>query len=627
MRSVKSIGSASSPGAKTMSTSHDSDSASTGTSSDDENEVVDLDEQQIRLAQMRRTAQSKKAGRRGLTGAGGLQTYEEMHKEHGMDRMVEGVTKLLQLHTPYELSSVCGVLGLSVKEKASTSINMILQYVKSDGGLTGEKLAKLLENMWEAALWEYLRVIGHPCSTTFVDPKKTVLKIWKEGGILSGEGTFVPHFLVREVKKRYEWIRSADIQKRLDSLREFTEGVKRHERNMVAESDFTHITKFLKNMKDLREKEEKLREYLIGELENARARLDSVDETLRMSRDDMIDLERQLVVLTDALNERFANLEFAAECGSEQLEKKDMELHRLSLIVESFIDSHRNRMTAGGGTAAALKLRELEGCTLMTRRVFDKLVEYRDLRDENDDQLRERCREHVEYIDLLEERLQSVEAKAEYEIRRANREEQRALDAERDVKFSARKIMEMNLRETAVKGEAWESSTRWMLKCLDAENRIRKTKKLLAAGMLDTDRTIIRLCGQLNNLSQAIAGDELKELENSVLMLRADAFSARHRKYLKDQEDLRKRGSKPKKTVVSSSKPEEEVEVVVDDTASELSKSTKASKGSKGGKSKGGKGGGKGKSKGEPAKGGDKKAPAAAAPAKGKAAAPAKKKK
>jgi hypothetical protein len=346
-----------------------------------------------------------------------------------------------------------------------------------------------------------------------------------------------------------------------------------------------------------------------------------------MSRDDMIDLERQLVVLTDALNERFANLEFAAECGSEQLEKKDMELHRLSLIVESFIDSHRNRMTAGGGTAAALKLRELEGCTLMTRRVFDKLVEYRDLRDENDDQLRERCREHVEYIDLLEERLQSVEAKAEYEIRRANREEQRALDAERDVKFSARKIMEMNLRETAVKGEAWESSTRWMLKCLDAENRIRKTKKLLAAGMLDTDRTIIRLCGQLNNLSQAIAGDELKELENSVLMLRADAFSARHRKYLKDQEDLRKRGSKPKKTVVSSSKPEEEVEVVVDDTASELSKSTKASKGSKGGKSKGGKGGGKGKSKGEPAKGGDKKAPAAAAPAKGKAAAPAKKKK
>lgn len=378
---------------------HTADSESEDISStDDESDKVDLDEAEIKLAQMRRTAVAKRGLGKGSSMAtkfSGLQSYEEMQREHSLKRMTEGVRTILQLHSPYELSSICGFLQLPVKEKASSSLNMILNYVTSEGKLSSAKLAQLLEGLWEGALWEYLRVIGHPSSTMFVDPKKTIMKIWEQGGVLSGEGSFVPHFLVREVKRRYEWIRGADIMTRLEKLRVVTERCKQAELDMVSQHDFTNIVKFLRLISEVRAGEEKMREWLIGELENCRARLDGVDNTLKMSREDMADLERQLVVVTDALNEKFAYVEFAAQSKSELLERKETELHRLLLVLDSYLASQRDRDTVGGGSIQAIKLRELEDCSGMTQRVYQRLVEYRTLRDDTDDKLRERARDHV----------------------------------------------------------------------------------------------------------------------------------------------------------------------------------------------------------------------------------------
>ena len=44
--------------------------------------------------------------------------------------------------------------------------------------------------MWEGALFEYLKSIGHPFSNMFLDPKETVMKVWQEGGMI-GAGDFV----------------------------------------------------------------------------------------------------------------------------------------------------------------------------------------------------------------------------------------------------------------------------------------------------------------------------------------------------------------------------------------------------------------------------------------------------
>ena len=367
-------------------------------SSDNESEIADLDEAEIKLAQMRRTATAKRGMGKGSNMASkfsGLQSVEDMHREHALKRMTEGVRTILQLHTPYELSSICGFLQLPVKEKASSSLSLILNYVTHEGKLSSPKLAQLLEGLWEGALWEYLRVIGHPSSTMFVDPKKTIMKIWEQGGVLGGEGSFVPHFLVREVKRRYEWIRAEDILTRLEKVRVLTERCKRAELDMVSQHDYTNIIKFLRLMQEVRTAEEKMREWLVGELENCRGRLDGVSNIMRMSREDMADLERQLVVVTDALNEKFAYVEFVAESKSYELERRETELHRLLLVVDSYLAAERDRQTTGGGGIQAIKLRELEDCSGMTQRLYARLVEYRALRDDADDALRERVRNHI----------------------------------------------------------------------------------------------------------------------------------------------------------------------------------------------------------------------------------------
>src|SRR5690606_6217613 len=112
-------------------------------------------------------------------------------------------------HTPVELSSVCGCLGLKAQEKGSTSIHFIMQYATESNNLDGERIKHVMNFLWEGALWEYLHSIGHPVHNMRPDPKKTILEIWEQGGLLGGNiNGFVPHFVAREVKKRNNWIQS-----------------------------------------------------------------------------------------------------------------------------------------------------------------------------------------------------------------------------------------------------------------------------------------------------------------------------------------------------------------------------------------------------------------------------------
>ena len=69
----------------------------------------------------------------------GLQSYEDMQREHGLKRMTEGLRALLGLHTPPELSSICGVLKLPVKEKGSTSLKAIIDYASQGGKMDPDR--------------------------------------------------------------------------------------------------------------------------------------------------------------------------------------------------------------------------------------------------------------------------------------------------------------------------------------------------------------------------------------------------------------------------------------------------------------------------------------------------------
>ncbi len=81
-------------------------------------------------------------------------------KAHALKRMQDGLRKLLSLHSATELSSICGCLQLKVQQKGSTSIEQILKYASETEEMNDDKIIKILNFMWEGALWEYLHSLG-----------------------------------------------------------------------------------------------------------------------------------------------------------------------------------------------------------------------------------------------------------------------------------------------------------------------------------------------------------------------------------------------------------------------------------------------------------------------------------
>jgi hypothetical protein len=334
-----------------------------------------------------------------------------MAKSHALQRMKDGLRKILSLHTPVELSSICGCLQLKAQQKASTSLEQIMIYATETEELNEERVKKILNFMWEGALWEYLHCIGHPISSTYVDPKVTVMKLWENGGFLDGIHAFVPYFVAREVKRRNEWVQSEDIQQRLERIQKAQDSMKAAERRIISDHDYTNILQYFNQMGALRSLENDVREYLISELEIARSRIDSFEESSKISRDQLSEMEDKFVRITYVLNDKLANLEFLYEKEKEKNFHLNQYLARLGKVIDSYIDTAKERNEPGGGGAQALKIRYLdEEChSVAIKELANKLQQFRDLRDDYDSRLRERARCDVYYIHQLEENISSLQ--------------------------------------------------------------------------------------------------------------------------------------------------------------------------------------------------------------------------
>ncbi len=569
----------------------DSEHSSTESSSDSDDHREDFDEAEIKLQQMRRKARANAEAQRGVgqERMKGLQSFEQMQQEHALKRTEKGLKEVLTLHTPSELSSICGVLRLPVKQKGTDSTRLIIKSVSENGVVQAERMLSLLDIMWEGALFEYLRCIGHPIHSMFVDPRETVLKLWQDGGML-GTGTFIPHFVAREVKKRNEWVISPDIETRMSTLREMQEKVKHAEKVVLTGHDYNNILAYFKQMSDLRKYESDFREYTVSQLETCRARLDSYTDTSRMMREDMAELERKIMTLAGAISDQLGYNEFVTEDLQNELVEMNADLHRLGLVMDSYIEAEEDRSEAGGGTSQALSLRKPEESKLSIRNLHDKMQQYRNMRDETDENLRNRSRNHIIEIDRLEAHLRDVEHQLEYALRRETNERERAEEAEKDVRFCARKMMKMSNNKQTGMEEAWSSSLRWQLKCLDQKYRNSEVKKLLLAGIQERENKLVQtLSYAIIDVYDLASKEELFEAEESAQMMAADAFSARHRKFLKKQGEGKKG---PKKTVASSTpaKKEKSVKKKDKDDDSKASSKTAKSKGSTKGKDKKGKG-------------------------------------
>jgi hypothetical protein len=452
------------------------------------------DKNDIKLTQMRRGAQKRGGQVKIAERFGQLISYDEMLKQHAFQRMKDGIYHILSLHSAVELSSLCGCLELKVQEKGATSIRFITEYLCETNELDEARITKILNFMWEGALWEYLHAIGHPVKSMRPDPKKTIMELWQKGGILeSSLSGFVPHFVAREVKKRNDWIQSKDIQDRLEKLRKAQDATKTAERKVISEHDYTNILSYFNQMSALRRLENSVREYLISEVEILRSRIDSCDETTKMIREQLGENESQYMKIVDSLNEQLALSEFICEERIAERYQLEGDMQRLSHVLESYIASEENREMIGGGTMQALKLRNVDKCCPGVRALHAQVQKYRQIRDHMDSTMRAQARSQQVEVERLNELVDALQSELEGLNDHCTKETQRANKAERALFFCRRQLARSELRVQMNAQEAWSSSARFAAKHIEHDRMMRAIKPPLMAGLKHANKTVYNL--------------------------------------------------------------------------------------------------------------------------------------
>jgi hypothetical protein len=487
-----------------------------------------------RVAQIREQLNKASALRRKL----GLS--DEQGPNYASIRMGEGLKKVLELHAPCELSSICGNLGLKVLQKGSKSIEQILSYAADERKVYKEdKIKKILSIMWEGPLWEYLRCIGHPVSSSASNPRDTIMEVWKKGGLLGlTTSAFTPHFLVREVKPRYLWIQSEDINSCMTKLNVLQENVKRAERLVMTDSDFTNVQCYFRDIAELRKYENEVREFLASELEICRAKVDSQDEVFRISLDHVAECEQQFVSVAGGLNERLAHTEYLLETSLRENFRIESDIQRLQSIVDSYVEVAIERERVGGGTFQAQSLHNPAGCNMSVRVLHEKLQAYKLLRDRQDDNQRENARRLIQETDAAMQDKRWAATNLEIALSDTSVERCKARAATQEVRYCAEKMVQMSLRQQSGAHEAWASSLRGAAKILDYEKKINATVPVLTAGIMHSDKTLKSVCDTLIDALGLNTREDIKILRENLAMELEDMISTAYRAKIKADEEM-----------------------------------------------------------------------------------------
>lgn len=463
-----------------------------------------------------------------------------MMKGHTLKRMEDGLRHILSLHTPVELSSICGSLLLKPQQKANNSIDQIIRFALQTEDFNIDTLVKILGFMWEGALWEYLHSIGHPVRSVRIDPKTTVLEIWQKGGFLGGStSNFAPHFIARETKRRNEWVTSPDIQQRLDKLIFAQDQAKAAEKKIISDHDYTNILSYFQHMSKLRNMEASVREYLISELEITRSRIDASQDTVKMLREQVAESEEYLERVSGMLNEELSASEIV--CARNLKARIDMEesVFRLNNILDSYIETEADRSTPGGGILQPLKPRQSENFHPLLQQTFRKLRTYRDNRDRTDDTLRYRARSHVQEIEELRERVRSLEEEL-VATKQKNAEVNNDWQKLKYEYVMVERKLARTEQDAKIKQDIlWHQVRNNSNKAVKAERQYHRIKPLLKAGISHSSPFVVDLSWTLLNYMNFIKpGDaEYNEIQEQLRMKGQDNIAY----YLREQERLSKR--------------------------------------------------------------------------------------
>jgi hypothetical protein len=517
----------------------DDDSEQRSSDEEERESVEDLKKADVKLAQLKKIANKKRTHGTPMSRLEGLQSMQEMMKAHAFQRMKDGLRKILSLHTAVELSSVCGCLQLKTQQKASTSLDLIMKYASETEEINEEKMKKILSFLWEGALWEYLHSVGHPTSTMLIDPKITILKLWESGGFLEGMNNFIPHFISREVKKRNDWITSEDIQVRIEKIQKAQDSAKLAERKILSDHDYTNILSYFNQMSNLRSLENNVREYLISELEIARSRIDSYEESSIMVRDQCSELEKKFIQITEVLNNRLGYMEDMYEREIQKNLSLESYLCRMNGVLDSYLETEENRQQIGGGTLQAFKLKNLEEeCDFeVVKEISCKLQTYRDQRNDCDNQLRKKCRTLVDNINVLTNDLHYLQERYDYLTKQYEKSIEDLTKLTKTSILTERTFIKQLEIQKYQKQISWNLTSSYSSKINFMKNEHLKIKPILLSSCLSTIPLLRKIGYSLLLSINGMIGNEEEHsmIQENMKMNEQDLFSKQLEIYEKER--------------------------------------------------------------------------------------------
>jgi len=196
------------------------------------------------------------------------------NKEEMKTGIREGLSKLLEFHNIEELRTLCDELGIKIiagKPKMKEILISTIEVAENPE----EVALRVLRNVWDGIIIEYLRSIGKNLMKCRNNLRGSALDHWKRGTLVlkaSESENFQNAFI-----KKQEWKRKpllgifsaldAEMERFIQSLEEKEVQLKTYEKKLRRQPSYESVTEFLRLIEDMRTSEKALRERILTELE------------------------------------------------------------------------------------------------------------------------------------------------------------------------------------------------------------------------------------------------------------------------------------------------------------------------------------------------------------------------
>lgn len=513
-------------------TSEGSSTDSLSTSSDEEDDAeeegfVEIDETKQKLAQMKRNNRGKgvinRQSSKLLAKFGKMLTPAQRAVKEQAERVERGLREVLSLHSPVELSSICGNLGCQTLLRGDESIELLVEYCRKDEDketFSDYKVNRLCNNMWEGALLEYLKKVGHPQKGLQSDPKQAVMKMWRESGFtVKAPKAFTPHYIQRHVLTRHDAEQGADIISRTAKLKSAEAAMKRVERELFEEHDYTNALSYFQQLGAVRTMEKDFRDYMTAQLEIARSESSRAVSNAKLSSEMLEESEERYVTMVHTLQERAACVESAANHEFSRRFQNDADLACLLRTLRSYLAHQR------GEREDVERIPNLHKASEPMRAVSNSLREFKSLVDHEVFKYQRSVRQHEEEIAALKGEVAELREQLEGQKKRGDEALSSLHRANQQVQRAARMIVMEREQSNAVRLAAWRSSARWAGRCHFLEGKMARLKRLVTTAASASHPTVVSMTRAVNNVLELLPRVALQEIYETARMEEEDKLS------------------------------------------------------------------------------------------------------